>query len=62
MDGLKEYLQTMYGRCLQAETEGKCECLVKHKNINVCPNWTKTTATSWEDMMALAKEKYEKGK
>jgi len=58
MDDLKDYVQSVYGTCKQAETEGKCECLVKHLNQHLCPNWTKTTAINWQEMIDIAKQKY----
>jgi hypothetical protein len=57
-DNLKNYLQDVYGTCKQAQTEGKCECLSKHLNQHLCSNWTKTTATNWQDMMDIAKKQY----
>jgi hypothetical protein len=58
MDDLKDYLQSRYGTCRQAETENKCDCLFKHLNQSLCPNWTKTTATDWQTMIDIAKKKY----
>jgi hypothetical protein len=58
MDELKEYIQSTYGICNQSVTEGKCDCVREHKNQQLCPNWTKTTATNWEELLEIAKKQY----
>lgn len=62
MNDLAQYIQTHYGTCEQAEQEGKCECLYKQRDQSLCIHYKPTTATTWEELLQQAKERYSKRK
>lgn len=62
MTELSDYIQGHYGTCAQAERDSICVCMKQHSNQLLCEHYTRTTAETWEELLALARKRYESTK
>lgn len=59
---LARYIHSHYGTCEQAEQTDKCECLYKQQDQRACAHYEPTTAATWEELLAQARERYKQHK